>query len=116
MRFMCRGTLVLVPLLVIFLPDNLGAQTTSSGGLTGTVIDATNRVVPDATVELRNTANGTLKETKTDADGNYLFAFLLPGNYVFKATHPGLETTSIGVEVLLGPPTTNQRQTPGCTT
>jgi hypothetical protein len=61
MKFMCRGTLAIVPLLVIFLPKSLWAQTTASGGLTGTVIDATNRVVPDATVELRNTANGTQK-------------------------------------------------------
>jgi protocatechuate 3,4-dioxygenase beta subunit len=88
MKFMCRGTLAIVPLLVIFLPKSLWAQTTASGGLTGTVIDATNRVVPDATVELRNTANGTLKEAKTDADGSYLFSVLSPGYYVLKVTRP----------------------------
>jgi hypothetical protein len=106
MKYRCQPSFFVVPLLAIFLAESVGAQTTSSGGLTGTVIDATNRVVPDATVELRNTANGTLNAAKTNADGNYLFSFLLPGNYVLKVTHPGLKTTSIAVEVLLGPPGT----------
>ena len=106
MKFRCRATLVIVPLLVIFVPESPRAQTTSSGGLTGTVTDATNRVVPNATIELQNTANGTLQEAKTNPEGAYLFSFLLPGNYVLKLTHPGLKTTSIAVEVLLGPPRT----------
>jgi protocatechuate 3,4-dioxygenase beta subunit len=99
MKFKCQATFVVVPLLVIFLSECLGAQTTSSGALTGTVIDATNRVVPNATIELRNTANGALQEAKTDADGTYLFSFLQPGNYILKVTHPGLKTTTVSAEV-----------------
>ena len=106
MKFRCQCAPVVALLLILLLAETLAGQTTATGGLTGTVIDATSRVVPNATVELRNTANDTLQEAQTDAGGFYLFSFLLPGNYVLKVMHPGLKTTAITVEVLLGPPRT----------
>jgi hypothetical protein len=56
----------------------LDAQTTSSGGLTGVVSDPSQAVVPDALVEIRDAAKGTLQTALTDRDGVYRFFFLTP--------------------------------------
>lgn len=98
----------LVSMLVIALSPismvvNLQAQTTSSGGLTGTVTDPQNRALADANVELIDARKGTLHDTRTDSEGAYLFSFLLPGSYMLKVTHPGFKDTNVPVEVLLGP-------------
>ena len=67
-----------------------------TGSATGSVHanSATGAAVPDATVEVL-TAGSLLADadpthivssTKTDANGNFRFAFLLPGTYVLRAT------------------------------
>jgi len=54
-------------LLLFLLPlDNPSAQTTSSGGLTGVVMDPSNAVVPDVDVEIRDNAKGAIQTTTTD--------------------------------------------------
>src|SRR5215469_13623351 len=98
--------LVVVLLLVIFLSETLAAQTTTTGGLTGTVMDAANRVLPDAAIELQSITKGTVEDATTDLSGTYLFPFLPPGRYVLKVTHPSFRTSTILVEVFLGPPRT----------
>jgi len=55
------------------------AQTTRSDGLTGVVTDPSGAVVPDAFVDIRDTAKGTTQTTKTDQEGAYHFFFLAPG-------------------------------------
>ena len=67
-----------------------------TGSASGSVhaTSATGAVVPDATVEvltagsLIGDADPThiVSSTKTDANGNFRFAFLLPGTYVLRAT------------------------------
>jgi protocatechuate 3,4-dioxygenase beta subunit len=64
----------------------MNAQTTTSGALSGVVVDQTNAVVPDATVEISNTSKGTIQSTKTDAEGVYQFFFLAPGGYNLTVT------------------------------
>src|ERR1700746_2646736 len=106
MRFSLLGQISIAMLLLIGAESNLKAQTTVSGGLTGTVIDPSNHFVPGANVELRDNAKGTLQSTKTDAEGAYTFSFLLPGSYTLKVSHPGFATEIVPVNVLLGPPGT----------
>jgi hypothetical protein len=62
--------------------------------------------VPDALLELKDNAKGTILVTKTDAEGAYLFSFLLPGKYNLKVTCQGFKTTEVPVKVLLVPPLT----------
>jgi hypothetical protein len=69
-----------------------------TGSVTGSVhaTSATGAAVPDATVEvltagsLINDADPThiVSSTSSDVDGNFRFAFLLPGVYVLRATPP----------------------------
>lgn len=69
-----------------------------TGSVTGSVhaISATGAVVPGATVEVLtagslladNDPTHIVRSAPTDADGNFRFAFLLPGTYVLRATPP----------------------------
>jgi len=107
MRLRPIPVLVLAVLLAIVAPANrVNAQTTTSGGLTGVVTDPSNAVVPDARVEIRDTAKGTVQSTKTDGDGVYRFFFLAPSRYTLTVTHAGFRKVNRSVSVLLGPPGT----------
>jgi protocatechuate 3,4-dioxygenase beta subunit len=85
MKFLLLCRVVISHLLLIAVTTvtpNLTAQTTASGGLTGTVTDPSNHFVTGAIVELKNNAKGTLHSTRTDAEGAYVFSLLLPGSYL----------------------------------
>jgi hypothetical protein len=85
------------------LTRELGAQTTSSGALTGVVTDPSTAVVPDAAVEIRDTAKGTVQSTKTNRDGVYHFFFLMPSKCTLTVTNDGFRKLSRTVNVLLSP-------------
>ena len=68
-------TFSLLCLLAVF-SNELPAQTTTSGALTGVVTDASKAVVPAANVEIRDAAKGTVQTAKTDREGVYRFFFL----------------------------------------
>ena len=84
--------------LLIFGALSLGiaaeAQTSNSGIVLGTVIDKANAVVPDATVELTNTATNETKTTTTGASGDYVFPNVPPGTYTLKISKAGFATTT----------------------
>ena len=61
------------------------AQSVTSGDLTGTVTDASGAVVPQATVTLKSTSDGSSQTTGTNQSGSYHFSLLKPGNYVVRA-------------------------------
>ena len=91
---------------VALLAGNGQSQTTTSGALSGVVIDQTNAVVPDAAVEIKDIAEGRTQSTKTDGDGVYQFSFLRPGRYMLKVTHPGFREEQRSVIVQVGPSAT----------
>ena len=84
MRLRTTNLLCSAFLLAISLASGLNAQTTTSGGLMGVVTDPSNAAVPDANVEIRDDANGTVQETKTDREGVFRFFFLAPSRYTLK--------------------------------
>ena len=93
-------------LIGLSLSKGTGAQTATSGGLTGVVTDPSNAVVPDAKVELRDTAKGISQTKSTNLSGEYLFPFVAPGNYTLTVTRAGFRTVSQILDVNLGPPST----------
>jgi len=93
-------------LLGLMLSDGVAAQNATSGGLTGVVTDPSEAVVQDADVGLKDNSKGTQLHAKTDTSGAYLFSFLLPGSYTLTVTHPGFQTATRSLDVLLGPPGT----------
>ena len=74
--------LSLLAVLTFCPPSELTAQTTTSGALAGVVTDPTHAVVPDANVEIRDSAKGTTDSTNTNGEGVYQFSFLRPGTYM----------------------------------
>ena len=100
--------ILLIPILLLVpcLSNNLNAQTTTSGGLTGVITDPSSAVVPNASVEIRNNAKGTIQTVKTEIDGGYRFFFLAPGRYTLSVSHAGFREESLRVNIPLGPPVT----------
>jgi hypothetical protein len=88
----------LVTLLASFCL-NLPAQSTY-GTILGTVKDSTGASVPNASVKLTNTDENTVREAKSNANGDYEFLNTLPAHYGVTITAPGFETFS-ATDILL---------------
>ena len=88
--------------LLVFSLGELSAQTTTSAGLTGVVTDPSGAVVPESDVELKDTVKGTVLSTEANAEGVYVFSFLLPSRYTLTVAHPGFETTKHALDLFVG--------------
>jgi hypothetical protein len=78
------------------------AAQTSYGSVVGTVVDATRGSIPAASVTLTNIGTGERRSIPTDADGNFQFVNLIPGNYRVQVESRGFKRYSqepIRVEV-----------------
>jgi hypothetical protein len=62
------------------------------GTISGAVTDPTGAVVPGASVKVRETQTGTVNQTVSDGDGQYVVPFLLPGQYEITITAKGFQT------------------------
>jgi len=83
-------------MLCLFMATFLGIAALSQefrGTISGVVADPSGAVVPGATVVVRETRTGTLNQTKSGNDGQYVVPFLLPGDYSVTVTMPGFEKT-----------------------
>jgi hypothetical protein len=64
------------------------------GTISGAVTDPTGAEVPGASVVVKETHTGTTNTTKSDAAGQYVLPFLLPGDYTITVTMPGFQTVT----------------------
>src|SRR5215469_3932750 len=73
--------------LFILLAASGVAHGQAVGTILGTVTDNTGAVLPGATVQITNIANGIAQNTVTSSAGDYTVPFLRPGQYrvIFKA-------------------------------
>jgi hypothetical protein len=72
------------------------------GTITGTVLDPAGAIIPNAAVEARNTATGSVYPVATSATGNYTIAQLPVGAYELSVTVAGFKKfvrTNLVVEV-----------------
>ncbi len=67
----------------------------STGGIQGTVTDASGAVVPNATITVTNEATGETHPVKSDSAGLYALSGLAPGNYRIEVSAPGLQKTVV---------------------
>jgi hypothetical protein len=74
-----RSAAAFVCILVLFTATLRAQQT--SGAAVGTVTDNTGAVVRGASVALTNVDTGDRRTASTNANGDYQFVNLLPGNY-----------------------------------
>ena len=71
-------------------PAAVYAQVTTAS-LSGTVQDATNSVIPNAKVTLKNTLNGSVRSTQSDGAGVFAFPSVPTGDYQVTIAAPGFE-------------------------
>src|SRR5579872_1568142 len=79
--------------LGLFVALSLFGQIT--GDLQVTVSDATNAVVPNATVLVRSIDTGTTRTVNTDATGSARVNQLAVGRYEIKISHDGFNTATV---------------------
>jgi len=70
-----------------------GQQT--AGTLIGSVTDATGATIPAATIKVVNLTNNSVRETVTDASGNFSIPFLPAGDYSVALTAKGFQGAKI---------------------
>src|ERR1700737_3284144 len=97
---------IFIGMLGIFLGAfSCYAQSTTS--LRGVITDPTGGVVPNATISLISTENGSVRGNVTDANGAYSFFQLALASYKLTSEQPGSATmTRTDVKLLVNPPTT----------
>ncbi len=71
----------LVLLCLFSLPYTVTAQTLTTGQVLGRLTDPSGATVPQARIELRDTATGSVRVTTTDEAGQYAFSQVTPGSY-----------------------------------
>ncbi|HEX9202194.1 MAG TPA: TonB-dependent receptor [Acidobacteriaceae bacterium] len=95
--------LILAALCIVVLgvtPGAMKAQSTTQGGIAGTVFDSTDAVVGNATVLIRNDGTNAEMTLTTDSSGFYKAPQVAPGTYTVTITAAGFsETRSLQVIV-----------------
>jgi hypothetical protein len=81
---------VLVVSFVVFLPVSFAQKTT--GDINGTVTDPSGAALPDCALTLTDQANGSVRKTTSNAQGNFSFLQLPVGSYTITATKEGFKT------------------------
>jgi hypothetical protein len=84
-------SVVLVAFALMMMTGAMLAQE-FRGTISGAVTDPTGAVVPGAAVTVRETRTGTVNQTTSDGDGQYVVPFLLPGEYEVTVTAKGFQT------------------------
>ena len=77
---------------VIFVPLSVAQQTT--GDIDGTVTDQSGAVLPGCSLTVTDQANGAVRRTTSNAQGNFSFLQLPVGTYTITATKEGFKTLS----------------------
>ncbi len=84
-------------------PVSLKAQTSTQGGVTGTVTDPSGAVVPGAAITIQNKATNAIAQAKTDGSGFFNVPLLDPGDYRVSIAAPGFANyTADNVVVIVG--------------
>jgi hypothetical protein len=93
---------VLAVVLALVLPGALLSQSATEGALSGTVTDASNAVLANTTVTLRNMDKGYSRQTTTNAQGVFQFTLADPGNYEVVITARGFKQFGVKTAVNVG--------------
>ncbi len=71
-----------------------------TAGLSGVVTDPNGGAIPDASITLKNSANGEARSTKSSNDGRYVFSQISPGSYELAVEAKGFRK-SLATNVVL---------------
>jgi outer membrane receptor protein involved in Fe transport len=91
----------LIALALVVLGAGVSLSQATGGSIAGQVADANGAAVPNATVTLRNEANGQTLTAQTAEAGSYSFPNVLVGNYTVTIEAQGFQTATQKVVVAL---------------
>jgi Carboxypeptidase regulatory-like domain len=89
-------------LLLSMFPVVASGQSFTTGDITGTVTDPSGAVLPNVEVTLKSLDKGFTQATNSNAQGQYRFPLLSPGNYSVTAASSGFKTISVQQAVNVG--------------
>ncbi|MEA2258019.1 MAG: hypothetical protein QOJ51_844, partial [Acidobacteriaceae bacterium] len=93
-RLRCSQFLLSMALLFISLLGVDSYAQSTQGSIIGTVKDTAGALVPDAPVTLTNNGEGTVRTTKSNAQGDYAFLDVKAGRYTVEVSQPGFQKWS----------------------
>ncbi len=88
------GLQVLIVFLAAIACASSGLAQSGAGSIQGTVTDPTGAVIPGASVQVVNQANGEVVNTKSNGAGFYQAPGLFTGSYTITVTAPNMKTYS----------------------
>jgi hypothetical protein len=102
LKTFAAGFIALVLIHSVALHVDVQAQV-AGGTITGTVVDSSGRVLPNASVSITNVATGITRSVTTNEDGLYTAPNLLPASYELTFAVPGFKTeVRSGIELTVG--------------
>jgi outer membrane receptor protein involved in Fe transport len=103
MRFhVSSRILALVAVFGLVFPSVMLGQSLTQGAISGTVVDATNALLPNATVVLKNLDKGFTRDATSNAQGAFQFPLVDPGNYSVEVSENGFKKFTAKVAVNVG--------------
>jgi hypothetical protein len=100
-------TLLLLLLGVAFFAFSSSVWGQATTSLRGAVTDPSGAAIPNATVHLVNTDTSAQRTATTDQQGSYVFAEVVPGNYVLRVEATGFSSfEQKGFQLLVNLPAT----------
>jgi Carboxypeptidase regulatory-like domain len=88
------GYVALTCLCVFLVSSQCAYGQVDQGAITGTILDSSGAVVPNAQVTLLNTDQGITLEVKSDGNGSYTFSPVRAGHYTITVTAQGFAKTA----------------------
>ncbi|MGA8043685.1 MAG: carboxypeptidase-like regulatory domain-containing protein [Terracidiphilus sp.] len=88
------GSVALICFCVLLLQGRSALGQVDEGSITGTVLDSSGAVIPNAQVTLKSTDTGLTLETRSSNSGGYTFSPVRIGHYTVTVSAPGFATTT----------------------
>src|SRR5215831_16407536 len=92
-------------MLIVLVPIGWatdGLSQAETGQVTGTVLDPTGAVIPNAKVTVKSATTGLERQTTTTTAGTYAVTNLQPGTYTVTAEAPGFSPVQQTADVTVG--------------
>lgn len=90
----------ILPVALLLVSPALHAQSTTQGGIAGTVFDPTDAIIPNATITIHNDGTNAEQKLTSNSAGYFKASQLAPGTYTVTIAAPGFgELKSDGVLV-----------------
>jgi hypothetical protein len=96
-----RSVCILAALFVVSAPFTFSQSITTADAV-GLITDSSGAVVPGATVTIKSADSGETRTVTSNAQGQFRFPLMKPGDYVVTANSKGLKSNIMKITLLVG--------------